>query len=329
MSDAGARVADATGNWVDTRAPRWLRPYLRLSRLDRPIGSWLLLMPCWWSAALAAGVAHSVGQLPRIAALFFVGAFVMRGAGCTWNDITDRDLDARVERTRSRPIPAGQVSVRQATAFLVLQALIGLAVLLQFNRFAVVTGIASLIIVAIYPFMKRITWWPQVVLGLAFSWGALMGFAVTVGRIDTAALALYAGSIAWVIGYDTIYAHQDTEDDALIGIKSTARLFGPRTGAALMVFYGLAVVLIGLAMALAGAGWLAWIGLAAFAIHLVWQIRRLQIGDPGLCLRIFKSNRDAGLLLFAGLLADAVMRFGRAAGNASIRASEIFGETLT
>jgi 4-hydroxybenzoate polyprenyltransferase len=329
MSDAGARVADATGNWVDTRAPRWLRPYLRLSRLDRPIGSWLLLMPCWWSAALAAGVAHSVGQLPRIAALFFVGAFVMRGAGCTWNDITDRDLDARVERTRSRPIPAGQVSVRQATAFLVLQALIGLAVLLQFNRFAVVTGTASLIIVAIYPFMKRITWWPQVVLGLAFSWGALMGFAVTLGRIDTAALALYAGSIAWVIGYDTIYAHQDTEDDALIGIKSTARLFGPRTGAALMVFYGLAVVLIGLAMALAGAGWLAWIGLAAFAIHLVWQIRRLQIGDPALCLRIFKSNRDAGLLLFAGLLADAVMRFGRAAGNASIRASEIFGETLT
>jgi 4-hydroxybenzoate polyprenyltransferase len=310
MSDAAARVADATGNWVDTRAPRWLRPYLRLSRLDRPIGSWLLLMPCWWSAALAAGVAHSIGQLPRIGALLFVGAFVMRGAGCTWNDITDRDLDARVERTRSRPIPAGQVSVRQATAFLVLQALIGLAVLLQFNRFAVVTGIASLIIVAVYPFMKRITWWPQVVLGLAFSWGALMGFAVTLGRIDPAALALYAGSIAWVIGYDTIYAHQDTEDDALIGIKSTARLFGARTGAALMVFYGLAVVLIGVAMALAGSGWLAWIGLAAFAIHLVWQIQRLQIEDAALCLRIFKSNRDAGLLLFAGLLADAVMRLG-------------------
>jgi 4-hydroxybenzoate polyprenyltransferase len=308
MSGAAARVADATGNWVDTHAPQWSRPYLRLSRLDRPIGSWLLLMPCWWSAALAAGVARDIRQLPLIIALFFVGAFVMRGAGCTWNDITDRDLDALVERTRSRPIPAGQVSVPQAAAFLVVQALIGLSVLLQFNRFAVATGIASLVIVAVYPFMKRITWWPQVVLGLAFSWGALMGFAVTLGRIDATALLLYAGSIAWVIGYDTIYAHQDAEDDALIGVKSTALLFGARTHRALTVFYGLAVVLIGLAFALAGAGFPAWIGLAAFAAHLIWQIRRLEIGDPALCLRIFKSNRDAGLLLFAGLLADAVMR---------------------
>jgi len=185
-----------------------------------------------------------------------------------------------------------------------------LAVLLQFNFFAVAIGIASLIVVAVYPFMKRITWWPQIVLGLAFSWGALMGFAVTLGRIDAAAIALYAGSIAWVIGYDTIYAHQDTEDDALIGIKSTARLFGSRTGPALMLFYGLAVVLIGVALALAGTGFPVWIGLAAFAAHLVWQIRRLQIDDPALCLRLFKSNRDAGLLLFAGLLADAVIRAG-------------------
>jgi len=308
MSDATARVADATGNWVDTHAPPWSRPYLRLSRLDRPIGSWLLLMPCWWSAALAAGVIGDLSRLPLILALFFIGAFVMRGAGCTWNDITDRDLDALVERTRSRPIPAGQVSVPQAAAFLVVQSLIGLAVLLQFNGFAVLTGIASLVIVAVYPFMKRITWWPQVVLGLAFSWGALMGFAVTLGRIDAAALALYAGAMAWVIGYDTIYAHQDAEDDALIGIKSTALLFGARTYRALTVFYALAVVLIGGALALAGAGLPAWIGLAAFAVHLVWQIRRLEISDPVLCLRIFKSNRDAGLLLFAGLLADAVMR---------------------
>ena len=310
MSGAAARVADATGNWVDTHAPQWSRPYLRLSRLDRPIGSWLLLLPCWWSAALAAAVAHDLGRLPLTLALFFVGAFVMRGAGCTWNDITDRDLDALVERTRSRPIPAGQVSVPQAAAFRVIQALIGLAVLLQFNRFAVATGIASLLIVAVYPFMKRITWWPQTVLGLAFSWGALMGFAVTLGRIDATALALYAGAIAWVIGYDTIYAHQDAEDDALIGVKSTALLFAARTHQALLVFYALAVVLIGAALALSGAGVLAWVGLAVFAVHLIWQIRRLDIGDPALCLRVFKSNRDAGLLLFAGLLADAVMRAG-------------------
>src|SRR3954470_11844651 len=308
MSGAADRVADAAGNWVDTRAPQWSRPYLRLARLDRSIGSWLLLLPCWWSAALAAGVARDITALPLHLALFLLGAFAMRGAGCTWNDITDRDLDALVERTRSRPIPAGQVSVSGALIFLVLQALIGLVVLLQFNRFAIATGIASLLIVVIYPFMKRITWWPQIVLGLAFSWGALMGFEVTFGRIDAAALALYAGSIAWVIGYDTIYAHQDTEDDALIGIKSTARLFGARTGLALNVFYGLAVVLIGAAVAVAGAGALAWVGLAAFAAHLAWQIKRLRIEDPALCLRLFKSNRDAGLLLFAGLLADAAMR---------------------
>jgi 4-hydroxybenzoate polyprenyltransferase len=305
MIDAAARVADATGNWVDTLAPPWSRPYLRLARLDRPIGSWLLLLPCWWSAALAAGLAHNLSRLPFVIALFFVGAFAMRGAGCTWNDITDRDLDAKVERTRSRPIPAGQVSVAQALVFMMAQALIGLAVLLQFNRFAVATGIASLAIVAIYPFMKRITWWPQVVLGLAFSWGALMGSAVILGRIDVAALFLYAGSIAWVIGYDTIYAHQDAEDDALIGVKSTARLFGARTHQALVVLYALAVLLIGAAIWLAGAGFSAWLGLAAFAAHLAWQIKRLNTGDPALCLRIFKSNRDAGLLLFAGLLLNA------------------------
>jgi len=310
MSDAAARVADATGNWVDTLAPPWSRPYLRLARLDRPIGSWLLLLPCWWSAALAAGISHHVSRLVFVVALFFVGAFAMRGAGCTWNDITDRDLDAKVERTRSRPIPAGQVSVRQALAFLVVQALIGLAVLLQFNRFAVGTGIASLTIVAVYPFMKRITYWPQVVLGLAFSWGALMGFAVILARIDAAALLLYAGSISWVIGYDTIYAHQDAEDDALIGVKSTARLFGARTRQALIMFYGLAVGLIGAAIWLTGAGATAWIGLAAFVTHLCWQIGRLRIDDPARCLCIFKSNRDAGLLLFLGLLFDAVIRAG-------------------
>src|SRR6202012_4312455 len=284
MNAAAARVADAPGNWGDPRAPLWSRPYLRLARFDRPIGSWLLLMPCWWSAALAAGVPRDVGHLALVIVLFFVGAFVMRGAGCTWNDITDRDLDAKVERTRSRPIPAGQVSVTQALVFLVAQALIGLVVLLQFNWFAVATGIASLIIVAIYPFMKRITWWPQIVLGLAFSWGALMGFAVTFGTLGATALVLYAGSIAWVIGYDTIYAHQDAEGAALVGIKSTARLFAERTHQALVVFYSLAVVLIGVALALAGSGPVAWIALALFAAQLGWQSSRLRIGDPALCL---------------------------------------------
>jgi 4-hydroxybenzoate polyprenyltransferase len=308
MSDAAARVADSTGNWVDRSAPLWMRPYLRLSRFDRPIGSWLLLMPCWWSAALASGVAHDIHQLPKMIALFFIGSFVMRGAGCTWNDITDRDLDAKVERTRSRPIPAGQVTAKQAFAFLVLQALIGLVVLLQFSGFAIVTGIASLAVVAAYPFMKRITYWPQSVLGLAFSWGALMGFAVVLGRIDATALLLYAGSICWVIAYDTLYAHQDTEDDALIGVKSTALLFGERTQAAMTVFYGLAALLIGASLFSAGSGWPAWLGVAAFAAHLAQQIVRIDIHDPALCLRLFKSNRDAGLLLFAGLLADAVLR---------------------
>lgn len=308
MSNAAAPVADSTANWVDTHAPLWARPYLRLSRFDRPIGWWLLLMPCWWSAALAAGIAHDVRGLPLVIVLFFIGAVVMRGAGCTWNDITDRKLDAQVERTRSRPIPAGQVTVRQAAAFLVLQALIGLAVLLQFNGFAILTGIGSLVVVAIYPFMKRVTYWPQVFLGLAFSWGALMGFAVILARIDATALFLYAGSIAWVIAYDTIYAHQDTEDDVLIGIKSTALLFGERTQLALTIFYSIAVVLIGVALWRGGSQWFAWIGLAVFAAHLVWQVRTIRIDDSALCLRLFKSNRNAGLLLFAGLLADAVLR---------------------
>ena len=243
MSGAAGRVADSTGNWVDRLAPSRTRPYLRLARLDRPIGAWLLLLPCWWSAGLAAVGAGAHVDFAHVV-LFFIGAFAMRGAGCTWNDIVDRDLDRRVERTRSRPIPSGQVSVAAAAAFLVLQALVGLAVLLQFNRFAVYTGIASLAIVAVYPFMKRFTYWPQVALGLAFSWGALMGWAAKFGRLDWPALLLYAGSISWVIGYDTIYAHQDREDDALVGVKSTALLFGARTKPMLGVFYALAVVLL-------------------------------------------------------------------------------------
>jgi 4-hydroxybenzoate polyprenyltransferase len=305
MSAGFGRLADSTGNWVDRAAPTWSRPYLRLARLDRPIGSWLLLVPCWWSAGLAAISARDPWPNPWHLLLFFIGAFAMRGAGCTWNDIVDRDRDGRVERTRSRPIPSGQVSAAQAAAFLVAQAVVGLAVLLQLNRFAIAAGIASLAIVAVYPFMKRITYWPQIVLGLAFSWGALMGWAAAFGRLDAPALVLYAGAISWVIGYDTIYAHQDREDDALIGIKSTALLFGPRTRPMLALFCGLAAGLIGLAGLLAGAGAAFALGLAAFAGHLAWQIVRLDIDDPDQCLRLFKSNRDAGLILFAGMLVDA------------------------
>jgi 4-hydroxybenzoate polyprenyltransferase len=308
MSGAAGRVADSTGNWVDGLAPAWARPYLRLARLDRPIGSWLLLVPCWWSSGLAAIAAHERGPHLAHLVLFFVGAFAMRGAGCTWNDIVDRDLDRQVARTRSRPIPSGQVSVAQAAVFLAAQALTGFFVLLQLNRFAIVTGIAALAIVAVYPFMKRITYWPQIVLGLAFSWGALMGWAAAFGGLDGPPLALYAGAIAWVVGYDTIYAHQDREDDALIGIKSTALLFGDRTRSMLAVFYSLAVALIGLAGAFAGAAALFWLGLTAFAAHLGWQIARLDIRDPGLCLALFKSNRDAGLILFAGMVADTWWR---------------------
>ncbi len=308
MKRAGGSVADSTGNWVDTLAPAWLRPYLRLARLDRPIGSWLLLLPCWWSSALAAMAAHARAPSLLHLVLFFIGAFAMRGAGCTWNDIVDRDLDASVERTRSRPIPSGQVSVVGAAAFLVVQALVGLAVLLSFNGFAVGLGIASLAIVAVYPFMKRITYWPQIVLGLAFSWGALMGWAAAFGSLAAAPLLLYAGSISWVIGYDTIYAHQDREDDALIGIKSTALLFGARTKPMLALFYTVAVILIGAAGFVADAGWPFVLGLAAFAAHLIWQIARLDIGDPDNCLAVFKSDRDAGLILFAGLLLDAALQ---------------------
>jgi 4-hydroxybenzoate polyprenyltransferase len=305
MTDSAGRVADATGNWVDGLAPAFTRPYLRLARLDRPIGSWLLLMPCWWSSGLAG---MRAGELPRLShiILFFIGAFAMRGAGCTWNDLVDRDLDKMVERTRSRPIPSGQVSVGQATIFMVAQALVGFVVLLQFNRFTVMCGLASLLVVVIYPFMKRITYWPQIVLGLAFSWGALMGWPAAFGRLDWPALVLYAGSISWVIGYDTIYAHQDREDDLFIGIKSTALLFQENTPKMLASFYAGAVVLIGIAGLMAGGGAIFVLGLIAFAAHLGWQVLRLNIDDPAHCLTLFKSNRDAGLMLFGAMLLDAV-----------------------
>jgi 4-hydroxybenzoate polyprenyltransferase len=301
-----AAVADSTGNWVDRIAPGWARPYLRLARADRPIGTWLLLLPCWWSTALAA-VAHGGQPDLRLLLLFAVGAVAMRGAGCTWNDILDRDLDAKVERTRSRPIPSGQMSVRTAYAFLVALAFVGLAVLLRMNWFAVGMGITSLVVVAVYPLAKRVTDWPQSVLGLAFSWGALMGWAAVFGRIDAPALALYAGSVLWVIGYDTIYAHQDRDDDAIVGVRSTARLFGARTKPALVVFFSGAVLLIGAAGVLVGARWFFALGLTAFAAHLAWQVHKLDIDDPTGCLALFRSNRDAGLFLFAGLALEALL----------------------
>lgn len=306
MSESGGRVADSTGNWVDLYAPGQFRPYLRLARLDRPIGSWLLLMPCWWSVGLTGLAMDRLPSLWHIV-LFFIGAFAMRGAGCTWNDLVDRDLDGKVERTRSRPIPSGQVTAKQAAIFLAAQALVGLVVLLQFNRFTILTGLASLLVVAIYPFMKRVTYWPQVFLGLAFSWGALMGWPAAFGRLDWAPVVLYAGAICWVIAYDTIYAHQDREDDMMIGIKSTALLFGADTQRALTLFYSGAVVLIGIACVMAGGGWITLLGLAGFAAHLAWQVRSIDIDDPALCLRLFRSNRDAGLILFAAMLLDAAV----------------------
>lgn len=303
MSESTGRVADATGNWVDGLAPSYTRPYLRLARLDRPIGSWLLLMPCWWSVGLAGMHNDRFPSLWHIV-LFFIGAFAMRGAGCTWNDLVDRDLDGRVERTRSRPIPSGQVTVAQATMFMVAQALVGFLVLIQFNHFTVATGIASLLVVVIYPFMKRITYWPQIFLGLAFSWGALMGWPAAFGRLDWPAIVLYAGSILWVIGYDTIYAHQDRDDDLLIGIKSTALLFGERTPTMLATFYAGAIVLIAAAGFMAGGGIIFTIGIVGFAAHLAWQVSRLDIDDPVHCLMLFKSNRDAGLILFGAMLLE-------------------------
>jgi 4-hydroxybenzoate polyprenyltransferase len=297
------------GHWADRWAPAGLRPYLRLARIERPIGWWLLLLPCWWSAALAALVKEQIWPEAALnCLLFLVGAVAMRGAGCTYNDIVDRDLDTRVERTRQRPLPSGQVSVKGAVAFLALQCLVGLLVLLQFNAFAIATGFASLGIVALYPFMKRFFWMPQIVLGLAFAWGALMGWAAAFGTLSWAALLLYAGSIAWVVGYDTIYALQDIEDDEIAGIKSSARFFGEHVRVGVGVCYGLTVLFMAASFVIADAGPAAFLGLSLFALHLAWQVARIDRADGAGALRLFRSNRDAGLLLFAALTLDALLR---------------------
>ena len=305
QAHSAATVPDARpGNWVDRLAPAAARPYLRLARFDRPIGAWLLLFPAWWSQAMAELSLGRAYPNPWYLLLFLVGAFVMRGAGCTYNDIVDRDYDARVARTAARPIPSGQVSVRAAFAFLGLQCLVGLLVLLQFNWFTVVLGAASLILIAVYPFAKRFTFWPQAVLGLTFKWGALVGWAAVTGSLALPALALYAGSVLWTIGYDTIYAHQDREDDALLGLKSTALRLGEATPRWLAGFYAGAATLWGAAGLLAGAGGVFLVALALIAVQLAWQIRTLDIDDAGNCLARFKSNRAVGWLLLAGLVAD-------------------------
>ena len=307
---AVAAPADADArNWVDRYAPAAAKPYLRLMRADRPIGSWLPLLPCWWGLAL--GAAADGANWPLLAwqgALFFIGAFVMRGAGCAYNDIVDRDFDAKVERTALRPIPSGQISLRNAWAFLVALCLVGLVVLLQFNPFTIFLGLASLGLVAAYPFMKRITWWPQAWLGLTFNWGALMGYAAVTGKLSISTALLYVAGIFWTLGYDTIYAHQDKEDDALIGVKSSARRLGEKTKPALWLFFGAVIALFAVAGLLESFSAFYFIALAPAALHFTWQARSVDIDAPGSCLAIFKSNREAGLLLLAALLLEAALR---------------------
>ncbi len=312
MTPAGPAVDSAVrdaapGNWVDRLAPPAWRPYLRLARIDRPIGWWLLLLPCWWSCALAAIADRSGFPDPAHLALFWLGAVAMRGAGSTYNDFLDRDLDRQVERTRNRPLPSGQVSPRHAVLFTLALCLVGLAVLLSFNGFAIVLGLASLLPVALYPMMKRITSWPQAVLGLAFAWGALMGWAAHFGSLGAAPLWLYGAAVLWTIGYDTIYAIQDVEDDAVAGIRSTARLFGAQTRLAVGVFYGGAILALIPALTLVDAGPAAYLGLAGFAAMLMGQVCRIDPRDGAGALALFRANRNAGIVLFAGLALDAAI----------------------
>lgn len=298
------QVSDAVkGNWVDHLAPAATRPYLRLSRADRPIGTWLLLLPCWWGLALAMLADGSAGWFDLwIFASCGIGAWLMRGAGCTWNDITDRDFDGKVERTRSRPIPSGQVSVKQAALWMAVQALISCAILLTFNSNAILLGVISLVPVAIYPFAKRFTWWPQVFLGLAFNWGALLAWTAHYGSLQWPAVVLYLCGIAWTLFYDTIYAHQDTEDDALIGVKSTARLFGADTPRWMRRFLAITVTLMGLAVLMVGLDRsglsliIAMLGPWAMGWHMVWQLRRFDMHDNKVLLQLFRANRDTGLI---------------------------------
>lgn len=299
MSEAQTTKTDipATG-WIARNAPAGALPYARLMRLDRPIGTWLLLWPCLWSLALAGAGLFAW----HLYFLFTLGAVVMRGAGCTYNDIVDREIDAKVARTAVRPLPSGQVKPWQAWGFLGLQLLIGLEILLQLNAFAVWTGVASLALVFTYPFMKRITYWPQAWLGLTFNWGALLGWAAAKGELSWQAALLYIGGIAWTLGYDTIYAHQDKDDDALIGVKSSALRLGPRTKSFVAACYALTLFLFGIAILATQWNTLAFAVLVLATVHAVWQVSTLDIDDSANCLTRFRSNRDLGLLIMLAIL---------------------------
>ncbi|MBN9558823.1 MAG: 4-hydroxybenzoate octaprenyltransferase [Alphaproteobacteria bacterium] len=303
--NTSARPLDAVSrSWVE-RAPDRLQPYLRLMRLDRPIGTWLLYWPCVFGLALGANAeGRSFGTWRDVwfLVLFGVGAIVMRGAGCTYNDIVDRDIDAKVARTAARPIPSGAIGVRRAWLFLGAQCALGFAILMQFNWFAVQLGVASLLLIAAYPFMKRVTWWPQAWLGLTFNWGVVLGFAAVVGEVDGTALLFYAGCFFWTLGYDTIYALQDMEDDALAGVKSTARLFGARSREAVLVFYAAAFALMATAGLWANLGPIFLALMLPMGAHFIWQVRSLKIDRPEVCLHLFRANRDTGALIAAALI---------------------------
>jgi 4-hydroxybenzoate polyprenyltransferase len=303
MTGQGDATDIRRDDWAVRHAPAALLPYIRLARLDRPIGTWLLLFPGWWAIAMAAGFWPD----GRLVALFAIGAVVMRGAGCTFNDIVDRDFDAAVARTRTRPIPSGAVGLRGAVAFLALQLAIGAAVLFSLDTLAIELGLLVLLLIATYPFMKRITYWPQFFLGLNFNWGALLGWAAATGAIATPALLLYAGGICWTLGYDTIYAHQDKEDDVLIGVKSSALALGAATRPALFVFYAAALALWAASAIAAGLAWPIWIVLALVALHLAWQAATLGIDDPADCLAKFRANRWIGWLMLLGIVASRVL----------------------
>jgi len=292
-------------NWLDRYLPAPARPYARLMRLDRPIGTWLLLLPGWWALAMAQAPGNWPD--PIWVALFGIGAVLMRGAGCVINDMFDRDFDAQVARTADRPLASGAIRMRAAFAFLALLLLISLGILVQFNPFAIAVGALSLALVVPYPLMKRITWWPQAWLGLTFNWGVLLGWAVVSGAIEPATLALYAAGFFWTLGYDTIYAHQDKDDDALIGIRSTARLLGANSRPWIAGFYAVTIALLALSGWMAGLGWPFWAGLAVGGTHLVWQTITIDFDDPKDCLAKFRANRDFGLIIFAAAIAGRAL----------------------